>query len=97
MQMAHNGFRTPQWDEESTRRSSTTGSFREVGRASCFFRAVIGQAELYRRGGRASSSFEHAIIGQANFTSDWDAYVAEWRRRGGDRLTEEANRQRDSM
>ena len=44
-----------------------------------------------------SEFFFRAIIGQANFTSDWDAYVAEWRRRGGDRLTEEANRQRDSM
>ena len=45
-----------------------------------------------------SEFFFRAIIGQANFTSDWDAYVAEWRRRGGDRLTEEANRQwKDSM
>ena len=34
-----------------------------------------------------SEFFFRAIIGQANFTSDWDAYVAEWRRRGGDRLT----------
>ena len=45
-----------------------------------------------------SEYFFRAIIGQANFTSDWDAYVDEWTRRGGDRLTEEANRQyQDSM
>ena len=45
-----------------------------------------------------SEYFFRAIIGQANLTSDWDAYVDEWTRRGGDRLTEEANRQwKDSM
>ena len=45
-----------------------------------------------------SEFFFRAIIGQANLTSDWDAYVAEWTRRGGDRLTDEANRQwHDSM
>ena len=55
-------------------------------------RAVVNQLREVE-----SEFFFRGIIGQVNFTSDWDAYVAEWRRRGGDRLTEEANRQRDSM
>ena len=38
-----------------------------------------------------SEYFFRAIIGQANFSSDWDAYVDEWTRRGGDRLTEEGH------